>query len=625
MPTYIDNRYIYEFTAHNNWRYRLEILPRQKQNLTNHTTLTDYTITADMGVFADEITIESGFDAHPLGLPKTPAMKLKMNLDALTGATEWTDLRDCLLQPVLQSGMYDSSGDILTGGSAWTPIRLARYVFNTANIFTLRSDLGDSGATMSSATVVFQGGQRKTPTNKLELNYSSSFYEIDIYGIERVLLEQLPLGMLDIFANPVSLECYRFTLDQRSTNYQVIGEAAPPDGYHVYAMSLSNFISAANSTAKAMYRNLVRSNSANVTIAPFLGDLGGSDAVVQFYEQTLEDADNPVGADITSESDMYFIYAVRKDGETLYHCLTDSKFLGKYSNFYDMYKEIAESTFSKRVFFNSDYKTLQCYCVPLWSKTTSDTRQEIALSDIEIDTAKLELGGMMLRAARTNLYSVGSDELDKTEVFDVGTDSESDWDVPTAWHNIPQATKIIYTGDYNTPSWASFRRSGAQQGELFYVAEVPPASIDEVLGKVHDYVELYDGAGNTFGYASIAYPSVTTIVDGSEGVSEAASSIRRIQGNFIARQQQTCLPFTLASAILTCFSGAGQSVLEYDTTRPDKLQFYFPQWIGDLWTTDVSGFKSYLSFVQTDGVLLESKIDVVKCTVSAKFLIKGDY
>jgi hypothetical protein len=55
------------------------------------------------------------------------------------------------------------------------------------------------------------------------------------------------------------------------------------------------------------------------------------------------------------------------------------------------------------------------------------------------------------------------------------------------------------------------------------------------------------------------------------------------------------------------------------------LQFYFPQWIGDLWTTDVSGFKSYLSFVQTDGVLLESKIDVVKCTVSAKFLIKGDY
>lgn len=608
MPVHPDNRYIYEFTAQNNWRYRLEILPRQQDNVTNHTTLTDYTITGDMGVFGEDMTLESGFDAHPLGLPKTPALKLKINLDALTGATEWTDLRACLLQPNLPASMYDSSGNALSETGEWTTPLMSVNYFNSANIFTLRSDLGDSGVTMSSATVIFQGGQRKTPTNKLELNHGDSFIEIDIFGIERIILEQLPLGMLDILIQPYVLHVNRFVIEQMVTQWAKT-QIAPAGSIYCYAVQLSAFIENASLVATAMYRNLMRDNSADFTIAPLLGDINGSDKTIKMYKQTLGDADNPTGDAFTSESAIYFIYAVRDTSDTLYHCFSEKKFMGKYSNFYDMYKEIAEATFSKRVFFNTDVKTVQCYCVPIWDRTSSDTTQAITLSDIDIDTAKIELGGMSLRAARVNLYSVGSDETDKIEYFDSGTDSETDWDVPTAWHNMPQVTGLGFQDDGSYRNGDEYYgRASAEQGLFTYIYY----GTNE-LARVHDYVELYDGAGTTFS---------STIVTLNDTFS---ANNALIKGNFITRQQQSCLPYTLAKAILISFSGAGQSVLEYDALRPELLAFYMPFYIGNLWTTDVTPFKSYLSDVGTTGILIESKIEIVKSSVSVKFLIKGTY
>lgn len=603
MPVAPDNRYIYEFTAQNNWRYRLEILPRQQDNVTNHTTLTDYTITADMGVFSEDMTLESGFDAQPLGLPKTPAMKLKINLDALTGATQWTDLRACLLQPNLPASMYDSSGNALSETGEWTPASMSVNYFNSANIFTLRSDLGDSGATMSSATVIFQGGQRKTPTNKLELNYSDSFYEIDIFGIERIILEQLPLGMLDILIQPYVLLINRFVGEQSYLRL-ALTEIAPAGSIYCYAIQVSILTDLAGSVATAMYRNLMRDNSADFNIAQLLGDINGSDKTITMYEQTFGDSANPTGSAFTSASDIYFVYAVRDTSDTLYHAFSDKKFMGKYTNFYDMYKEMAEVTFSKRVFFNTDDTTVQCYCVPIWKKTSSDTTQAITLSDIDIDTAKLEIGGMSIRSARVNLYSIGSEEIDKIEYTNTGTDSDTDWDVAAAWHNMPQVTGL------NTHAGGGYyTRSSANQGLFMYLHTAP-----NELARVHDSVDLYDGAGNTFTGAVVALDD--SLID---------TGITRVRGNMIVRQQQSCLPYTLSRAILTAFSGVMQSVLEYDALRPELLAYYMPFYIGNLWTTDVTPFKSYLSDIGTTGILIESKIDIVKASVSVKFLIKGTY
>lgn len=581
----------------------MEILPRQVGNLTNHTTLTDYTITADMGVFSEEITLESGFDAQPLGLPKTPAMKLKINLDALTGATQWTDLRSCLLQPLHYAVLYDSGGAVITGGSAWTPTDISRYTYNSTNIFTLRCDLGDSGATMSSATVIFQGGQRKTPTNKLELNYSDSFYEIDVFGIERIILEQLPLGMLDILIQPYVLLINRLVVAQRYLRVAYT-QIAPAGSIYCYAIPISVITDQAGLVATAVYRGLVRDNSASFDVAYLFGDINGSDKVIRVYEQTLGNSTNLLGSAITDASAIYFVYAVRDTSDTLYHCFSDKKFMGKYTNFYDMYKEMAEVTFSKRVFFNTDDTTVQCYCVPIWKKTSSDTTQAITLSDIDIDTAKLEVGGMSIRSARVNLYSIGSEEIDKIEYTDIGTDSDNDWDVTAAWHNMPQVTGLNTDG-----GGGSYIRSYAEQGSFFYIY----TGTNE-LARVHDYVELYDGDGTTFSGAVVALDD--SLID---------TGITRVRGNMIVRQQQSCLPYTLAKAILTAFSGAGQAVLEYDALRPELLAYYMPYYIGNLWDTDVTPFKSYLTDIGTSGVLIESKVDVVKASVSAKFLIKGTY
>ncbi len=607
MATSRARRFLYELTAQNGWRWRVEIIPAQQDSLTNVTTLTDTTLPSNALIADSDIVLKGNFEKRPLGLNAASGMTVKFNLDALTGSTALTDLREFLLSPTVSgAGLYNSSGNVVSAGTYWISSDLPSPAvkFTAANVITLRSDFGNAGATMATADVVFQGVQKRTSENKFDLKIENAPFDVEFVNIGHYVLEQLPQKYLDSLniASAVSAMATPRLYD-RFPGTDAIWSLVCPSDCTAYVIRIDDFQTNINNAAKAMYRGMVRSNSANFTLELINNDTGGTGTMKMYKYGT----NNALGAAV---SVIYMIYAVRQSSSTLFHAFEDKDYFGSYKNLLDIFKEFCEIGFSKRVLRNYSGEYIYSYQSRIWDDWNAGSTPELTAADVQDGTAVINFGELVLRAAKVNLRDAGDADIQETEYIKAGSFSEEDFGVPAVINNIPQASRFTLTsasGSYFGINGLE-RAYSADRGKICY-----KDGTDYV--KIHDQIDYFDGAGNTF--------TGTTTAD----VSPATSTLTAVKANMIYRQQTSCIPFILAKAIQTAFSGTDQCVMECEALRPSKFRYFLPDLIGDIWTINATSFKSYLTNVGSTatGVLLETECSIIAAKVKAKFLIKGAY
>lgn len=664
--TYPD--FLIDWKAKNDWKFRLLI--RLSGTEMYHDF--DGTITAQEAavMLPDDCQLafselKTVFDKLPIGMPDTPNITVKIDLQALSATAALQTLRERLLAPITTGATIDLGGTT----PDTEPIELG-------NVFVIYTD-GGSGGTPSTLVGVYV--QRRLPKRRLVVNNAASAHarvecELTLVHIIRAAYEAVtPRAVALKLANNttpigphnevVDVAYYENSLLHLAVNLgtgiATDDDSDGTDTAYTWWYTLGLFTDTVHALAQYVGRRILR--DATWTVQPV-----GSTPFdhLGFRQQNYRaDADMkrdgsgvPIDLDIWSVYFPAFILSTASSGAVAFKTLSlgglltegDGPSLYQFKNMWDFLRDVCAATFCRGALvcnassvFIGFLKLFQShYTVP-----TLDQDDEC----IRGTTVTIDQPGEVITGCRIAIPGMDGDDVAEQTVYarnDRGTEAEAPRALKVLFHNVPRVgvtdeTELIGTDVGTDPlsagmivtgvSYIGFATRGISPWKLCYRAAITApnggALTGTVMIRVHSEVDVDVAASGVWVADADRYPWPYLNQNGDEG------SVSEFAGRFMAEmrvallytQRWSCLPYTIGWCYDYLFGHAHNAA--YDAIKV-PLGVANIQSASDGWqigtaanaNTLLPSGEGYFGYVPTLAFATDTSVDLVEATITRKSL-----